>query len=97
MCAFGIYQKTISFLALYTEEVNANFCHGLMQNHLSKLPMHKSLILVIFVFELSDIFTFSHSKKRMQIMKKSVGQVTLRRTLNKFRLFGYSESFTILL
>ena len=32
----NIFQKVVFRLALYTEEVNLqNFCHDLMQNHLS--------------------------------------------------------------
>ena len=33
----------------------------------------------------------------MQILQKSVGQVTWRQIFNKFRLFNISEIFTLLL
>ena len=41
----------------------ANFCHDLMQNHLSLLPMHKKFYSNHWFSNKSNIFTFSHIVK----------------------------------
>ena len=67
----------------------ANFCHDLMQNHLSKLPMQKKFYSSQWFLKKSNSFTFSHSKNECT--------VTWRQIFNKFCLFNCSEIFTILL
>ena len=80
-CAFDIVQKGAFCLALYTEEVNLQtfimiWCKAIYRNYLCT----KSFILVIVFFVVfffkSNMFAFSALVKWMQIMQKSVGQVT---------------------
>ena len=65
------WAKMTRLLMLYTEEVNANVCHDLMQNHLSLLLMYKKFysshcffffifFFFLFFFFKSNIFTFPH-------------------------------------
>ena len=89
------FRKSFFCLALYTEEVNLQtfvmiICKTICRNYLCT----KSFILVT---GFKNIFAFSRSKKRMQIMPKSAGQVTWRQNFNMFCVFNFSEILSLLL
>ena len=77
-CAFEIFQKVIFCLAFYTEEVNENFCHDLMQNHLLQLnvPMYKKFYSSHCFFLKNQIFSL------FPIVKMNANYAEICRVIN---------------